>query len=71
MYATDSDYALSLLNLIAQRQPIPSGEFDILYYTVDTTGFSYSHAVQYTAILHGCYRTGPGATWYPSNHNVL
>ena len=40
-----------------------------IYYPVDisTTVFSYSRAVQYHTILHGCYCTGPGATRYPSN----
>ena len=44
-----------------------------VYYPVDisTTVFSYSRAVQYHVILHGCYYTGPGAMRYPSNHNVL
>ena len=53
----------------------------LLYYPVDisTTVFSYSRAVQYHAILHGTgviarvlgYCTGPGATRYPSNYDVL
>jgi len=44
-----------------------------IYYPVDisTTVFSYFRAVQYHAILHGCYCTGPGATQYPSNQDVL
>ena len=50
------------------------------YYPVDicTTVFSYSRPVQYHTILHGagvimrgCYCMGPGATWYPSNYDVL
>ena len=45
-----------------------------LYFLVNisTTVFSYSRAVQYHNIARcGCYCTGPGATRYPSNHNVL
>ena len=39
----------------------------LCYYPVDisTTVFSYSSAVQYHTILHGCYCTGPGAMRYP------
>ena len=38
---------------------------------ISTTVFSYSRAVQYRTILHGCYCTGPEATRYPSNYDVL
>ena len=52
-----------------------------LYYPVDisTTVFSYSHAVQYHAILHGAGVIARGViaralglrTRYPSNYDVL
>ena len=31
----------------------------------------YCTAQVLEVLLHGCYCTGPGATWYPSNHDVL
>ena len=40
---------------------------------ISTTVFTYSRAVQYHMILHGCYCTGLEAIYarYPSNQGVL
>jgi len=38
---------------------------------ISTTVFSYSRAMQYHAILYGCYCMGTGGVQYPSNHDVL